>query len=160
MFLNQVKNVFASRTQILLAKQMFSSLATRAAIPGKQCFLLAYSSFEKQYFSDWIGCCCRCFWTWIVFAVLFSLRNIAFFCSAWVEAKKSFIFREIFYKKIVSCVRLSPGFCALLFHLRFLRFFSTTFLYTQVHTIERFCTHKWTPPYVATATPRNLGIFG
>ena len=43
-FLNPVKNIFASRTQILLAKQMFSSLATRAAIPGKQCSLVKRSS--------------------------------------------------------------------------------------------------------------------
>ena len=34
MFLNQVKNIFVSRTQILLTKRMFPSLATQGNMPG------------------------------------------------------------------------------------------------------------------------------
>ena len=34
MFLNQVKNIFASQTQILLPKRMFPSLATQGNMSG------------------------------------------------------------------------------------------------------------------------------
>jgi len=34
MLLNQVKNIFASRTQILLPKRMFPSLATQGNMSG------------------------------------------------------------------------------------------------------------------------------
>ena len=34
MFLNQVKNIFASQTQVLLPKRLFPSLATQGNMPG------------------------------------------------------------------------------------------------------------------------------
>ena len=44
MFLNQVKNIFASQTQSLLPKCMFPSLATQGNMSGnmfpQQCFLV------------------------------------------------------------------------------------------------------------------------
>ena len=42
MFLNEVKNIFASRTQILLLKHMFPSLATEETI------LLAYPQEQRN----------------------------------------------------------------------------------------------------------------
>ena len=47
MFLNQVKNIFASEMQILLLKHMFPSLATQGNLSGKNVSTTMFSSIAR-----------------------------------------------------------------------------------------------------------------
>jgi len=47
MFLNQVKNIFASEMQILLLKHMFPSLATQGNLSGNNVSTTMFSSIAR-----------------------------------------------------------------------------------------------------------------
>ena len=47
MFLNQVKNIFASHTQILLQKRMFPSLATQGNMSGNNVSATMFPSLTR-----------------------------------------------------------------------------------------------------------------
>ena len=47
MFLNQVKNIFALRTQILVLKRMFSSLVTQGSMSGNSVSAKMFPSFSQ-----------------------------------------------------------------------------------------------------------------
>jgi len=50
MFLNQVKNIFASQTQILLPKHVFPSLATQGNMSGNNVFATMFPSLARPLF--------------------------------------------------------------------------------------------------------------
>ena len=47
MFLNQVKNIFASQTQILLPKRMFPNLATQGNMSGNNVSATMFPSLAR-----------------------------------------------------------------------------------------------------------------